>query len=123
MRSGVRLARASLLALLSAGLVAVFASVPAAAINSVGMVVLNVSDCQTGQPIATGEADFAVIHQFAVGVAPIVDGVAGPVGLGANHYKLTITSPGYHPLTRVFWGNGDFSTLTTLEYCLHPLSP
>jgi len=106
--------------LVVAGLLTLAAAAPASAHTSLGWVVVYVSDCQTGQPIQGGQAEFSVIHKFAVGVAPIVDGVAGPIGLGGNHYKMSIVVPGYHTLTRVFWGNGDFSTTTTLEYCLHP---
>ena len=107
--------------LLAAGLLTVVSAVPAAAYQSVGWVVINVTDCQTGQPIQTGQAQFSVIHKFAVGVAPIVNGVAGPTGLGGNHYKLSIVVPGYHTLTRVLWGNGDFSSTTTFDFCVHPL--
>lgn len=114
--------RAAVLALITAGLLSIGAAVPASAHPSVGWVVINVTDCQTGQPIQDGQAEFSVIHEFAVGVAPIVDGVAGPVGLGANHYKLSIVVPGYHTLTRVMWGNGDFTSTTTFDFCLHPLN-
>ena len=111
--------RTAVLASLAAALLFVVVSIPVAAHQPVGMVVIEVTDCQTGQPIQSGQAEFSVIHEFAVGVAPIVDGVAGPVGLGGNHYKLSIVAPGYHTLTRVLWGDGDFSTTETLAYCLH----
>lgn len=115
--------RALVSALVAAALLSLGAAAPASAHTSVGWVVIHVTDCQTGQPIPTGQAEFSVIHKFAVGVSPIVDGVAGPVGLGGNHYKLSIVVPGYHTLTRVFWGNGDFSApTTTLVYCLHPIT-
>src|SRR5947209_8503487 len=112
--------RTAVLALIASSVLAVVLAVPAAAHQPVGMVLVEVTDCKTGQPIQSGQAEFSVIHEFAVGVAPIVNGVAGPVGLGGNHYKLSIVSPGYHTLTRVFWGDGDFSTTETLDYCLHP---
>jgi len=120
MASFIRFARLAVASALAAGLLGAVSAAPVAAHTSVGWVVVHVTDCQTGQPIQSGQAEFSVIHQFAVGVAPIVDGVAGPIGLGGNHYKLYIVVPGYHTLTRVLWGDGDFSTTTTLEYCLHP---
>ena len=84
--------------------------------------VLALAGCTTSTPAPddTSGAGGGELTKVTVGVIPIVDGVAGPVGLGGNHYKLSIVVPGYHTLTRVFWGNGDFSTTTALTYCLHP---
>jgi len=123
MIAAMRSARVGFAAILGAGLLALVAAQPAGAIQPFGEFIIHVTDCRTGQPIPSGEVDMSVIHQFAVGVSPIVNGVAGPAGIGANHYRMTILAPGYRRLQRVVKGNGDFSTTTVLDYCLHPINP
>lgn len=117
----MRRANTLIAAALAAGALALLSPVSASAIQPFGEFLIYVTDCRTGQPVPTGEVDMSVFHAFAVGVTPIVDGVAGPAGIGANHYRMTIIAPGYHRLQRVVKGNGDFTTTTVLEYCLHPL--
>src|SRR4051812_33252186 len=120
-RVTMRIGRFGALAALAAGLFAI-APVDVAAIAPVGLVVLTVTDCKTGQPVVAGEAEFSIPRKFAAAVAPIDDGVVGPVGLGDNTYVLTITSPGYRPLHRVLHGTGDLATLRTVALCLHPVA-
>ena len=119
-----RLGKVGFVGLIGAAIVAAMAPVPAAAIAPVGNLVLHVTDCKTGTPIPLGYAYFATF--VGTGVAPIENGVAGPVGLGKLKFVLTVTSPGYRPLHRVLQGLGvDVLPLRNISLCLHrvPGSP
>ncbi|HEX3508156.1 MAG TPA: hypothetical protein VHW94_07175 [Candidatus Dormibacteraeota bacterium] len=83
----------------------------------VGTLTLQVTDCQTGQPIPAGYAYFS--QTLFGAVAPIDNGVAGPVGLGRYRWQLTVTSPGYRPEERVIQGSGAATPVRTLALCLH----
>jgi hypothetical protein len=83
----------------------------------VGTLTLHVTDCRTGQPIPAGYAYFAQ-NMFGA-VAPIDNGVAGPVGLGKYRWHLTVTSPGYRPVERVIQGTGAATPVRTLSLCMH----
>lgn len=75
------------------------APLSAYAIAPVGNLLLQVTDCATGQAINVGEAYFSA--HVGTGVAPIENGTVGPIGLGDLKFVLTVTSPGYRPLQRV----------------------
>src|SRR5205814_854223 len=107
--------------LLAAAFVLTLVPLPAAAIAPVGGLILNVTDCKTGEPIPAGYAQFSIPRKFATAVAPIDDGVVGAIGLGDNTYVLTLTAPGYRPLHRVLQGTGDLSTVRTVALCMHPV--
>ena len=97
-------------------------ALPALAIHPVGQIVIQVTDCRTGQPVPAGYAFFSIPRALATAVAPIDDGTVGPIGLGANQYALTLTAPTYRPLHRMLQGTGDFSTTQTVALCLHPVA-
>jgi len=96
MRLRERLAKVGFACLIGAAISAPIAPISAFAIAPVGMLVLLVTDCKTGQPINAGEAYFAAFVGTAV--APIENGAVGPIGLGDLKFVLTLTSPGYRPL-------------------------
>ena len=108
------LGRLGLACLIATGVAAAPLSVAAA---RVGTLTLNVTDCRTGQPIAAGYASFSAPLLGAV--APIDNGVAGPVGLGAHRWAMTVTSPGYRPVQRVLQGTGTGAPVRTLSLCMH----
>ena len=115
-----RLAKVGFACLIGAAISAPIAPVSAFAIAPVGMLVLLVTDCKTGQPINVGEAYFAA--HVGTGVAPIENGAVGPIGLGDLKFVLTLTSPGYRPLQRVLQGTGAVPPVRTIPLCLHPVA-
>jgi hypothetical protein len=120
MRVRERLAKAGFACLIGASISAAV-PVSALAIAPVGMLVLLVTDCKSGQPITAGEAIFSA--RVGTAVAPIENGVVGPVGLGDLKFVLNLTSPGYRVLHRVLQGTGvGSSPLRTIRLCLHPVA-
>jgi hypothetical protein len=120
MRLRERLVKVGLACLAGGALSATIGALPAAAIAPVGMLVLVVTDCKTGQPINVGEAYFAA--NVGTGVAPIENGSVGPIGLGPLKFRLTLTSPGYRPLQRILQGTGAVPPIRTIPLCLHPVA-
>jgi hypothetical protein len=120
MRLRERLARTGFGCLVGAAIWAAVAPIAASAIAPVGMLVLHVTDCKTGQAINIGEAYFSA--HVGVGVAPIENGTVGPVGLGDLKFVLTVTSPGYRPLHRVLQGTGATGPIRNIPICLHPVA-
>ena len=84
-----------------------------------GTLTLLVTDCRTGQPIPAGYAYFAPNVAGFGAVAPVDNGVAGPVGLGAYRWVITVASPGYRPVQRAVRGTGTSSPVRTLSLCMH----
>jgi hypothetical protein len=120
MRVRERLAKVGFACLIGAAISALVAPVSALAIAPVGMLILQVTDCKTGQPINVGEAYFSA--HVGTGVAPIENGAVGPIGLGDLKFVLTLTSPGYRPLQRVLQGTGAVPPVRTIPLCLHPVA-
>jgi hypothetical protein len=108
------LAKVGIACLMATGISAAPLSVSAI---RVGTLTLHITDCRTGQPIPAGYAYFAA--PIAGAVAPIDNGVAGPVGLGQYRWVLTVTSPGYRPVQRVLHGTGTGIPVRTLSLCMH----
>jgi hypothetical protein len=115
-----RLAKVGLVCVIGAAISAPMAPLSAFAIAPVGNLLLQVTDCATGQPINIGEAYFSA--HVGVGVAPIENGTVGPIGLGALKFVLTLTSPGYRPLHRVLQGTGPTGPVRNIPLCLHAVA-
>lgn len=121
MRARERLGKVGLVCLIAAAISAAVAPLPVSGIAPVGMLILQVTDCKTGEPIPAGEAIFST--NFGGAVAPIDNGVVGPIGLGDLKFVLTLTSPGYRDLHRILQGTGvDTPPLRTIPLCLHPVA-
>lgn len=123
MRLREAFAKVGLVCLIATAISAAAAPLPVSAVSPVGTLTLQVTDCRTRQPIPVGYAYFAV--SVGTGVAPIQNGVVGPIGLGNLRYVLTLTSPGYRPLQRILYGTGAVTPVRTIRLCLHrvPGSP
>jgi hypothetical protein len=115
-----RLAKVGFVCVIAAAISAPMAPLSAFAIAPVGNLLLQVTDCASGQPINVGEAYFSA--HVGVGVAPIENGTVGPIGLGALKFVLTLTSPGYRPLQRVLQGTGPTGPIRNIPLCLHAVA-
>ena len=107
------------------GLVGVFAmlwlaAAPVAAIPPSFWFTINVSDCKTGAPIRAGVGEFSIQNLPAGAVAPLANGVIGPIGLGDYNFITFISSPGYRTGHWVLHGTGIQSQTETVNLCLHP---
>jgi len=97
------------------------AAAPVAAIPPSFWFTILVSDCKTGAPIRAGVGEFAIQNFPAAAVAPLANGVIGPVGLGDYNFITHISSPGYRTGHWVLHGLGIQSPKTeTVNLCLHP---
>src|SRR5438445_8276878 len=109
-----------------AGFVGVFAmlwlaAAPVAAIPPSFWFTIYVNDCKTGAPIRAGVGVFQIQHLAAAAVAPLANGVIGPVGLGDYNFITEISAPGYRSAHRVLHGLGITNpTSEAVTLCLHP---
>src|SRR5256885_16594772 len=90
-----------LLGVVGAAMLVGIAAAPMAAIPPSFWFTIYVNDCKTGAPIRAGVAVFQIQHLAAAAVAPLTNGVIGPVGLGDYNFITEITAPGYRPAHRV----------------------
>ena len=93
---------------------------PVAAIPPSFSFTINVSDCKTGAPIRAGVGVFAIQNFPAASVAPLANGVIGPIGLGDFNFVTHISSPGYRTGHWVLHGTGVQTQSETVDLCLHP---
>ena len=96
------------------------AAAPVAAIPPSFTFIINVSDCKTGAPIRAGAGEFAIQNLPVGAVAPLANGVIGPIGLGDYNFVTLISSPGYRTGHWVLHGTGIESQAETINLCLHP---
>jgi len=96
------------------------AAAPVAAIPPSFSFTINVRDCKTGAPISAGVGVFAIQNFPAAAVAPLANGVIGPIGLGDFNFITHISSPGFRTGHWVLHGTGVQSQSETVNLCLHP---
>ena len=115
------LIRRGLLGVVGAAMLVRIAAAPVAAIPPSFWFTIYVNDCKTGAPIRAGVAVFQIQHLAAAAVAPLANGVIGPVGLGDYNFITEISAPGYRTAYRVLHGLGITSpTSEAVTLCLHP---
>lgn len=95
------------------------AAAPVAAIPPSFWFTVNVSDCKTGAPIRAGVGEFSIQNLAAGAVAPLANGVIGPIGLGDYNFITLISSPGYRTGHWVLHGTGVQTQTETVDLCLH----
>jgi hypothetical protein len=114
------LARRALFGLVGVSAMLWLAAAPVAAIPPSFWFRINVSDCKTGAPIRAGVGVFAIQNFPAAAVAPLANGVIGPIGLGDFNFVTNISSPGYRTGHWVLHGTGVQTQAETVDLCLHP---